>query len=161
MATTIYQNSSTSPSYSLTETTSFFGLGRSTYKLVIAYPAGDGTGITVSSIPSANVLTENNGTLSTFGGSATGGATYVIPPTISGTIDITNALTSGTDKFYVGGQATLNSFIDGLRGYIAQVDGGNLTVGSFGFGTLKGLTVSLDNGATLSTGQTPFSALAG
>jgi Hint domain len=162
MATTTYENSPTSPSYSLTETSWFFGLGGSTYTLSITYPAGDGTDITVSSIPSGNVLTgKNGGTLSTTGGSVKGGETYVIPPTISGTIDITTALKTGTDMFYVGGTATLNSFIASLAGYVVQVDGGSLTVASSGFGSLDGLTVSLDNGATLSTGQTPLSALRG
>lgn len=161
MATTIYENSTTSPSYSLTETTSFFGLGKSTYKLVITYPVGYGTDITVSSIPSDNVLTKSGGTLSTSGSAVTGGQAYVIPPTISGTIDITNPLISGTDTFYVGGKATLSSFVGKLTGYVAQVDGGSLTVANFGFGTFEGLTVSLDNGGTLSTGRTPLSALKG
>jgi Hint domain len=162
MAKTVYETSPTSPSYSLTETAHFFGLGESTYTLSITYPAGDGTDITVSSIPSANVLTEKSGgVLTTFGSSWNGGATYVIPPTISGTIDITTALRSGTDRFYVGGKATLNSFVDKLTGYVVQVDGGSLTLGACGCDTLNGLTVSLDNNATLSTGQTPLSALRG
>ena len=42
-----------------------------------------------------------------------------------------------------------------------KVDGGRLTVANFGFGTFAGLTVSLDNGGTLSTGRTPLSALHG
>src|ERR1700761_4020845 len=117
MATITYQNSPTSPSYSLTETTATGpgtgpggpggpGPGTSTYKLVITYPAGGGTEITVPSIPSANVLTAN-GTLVTGGPAA--GDSYVIPPTITGTIDINNPPPPGTDTVYVGGTATLNS----------------------------------------------------
>ncbi|GAB0120062.1 Hint domain-containing protein [Acidisoma sp. 7E03] len=130
-----------------------------TYTLVITPPVGGGTPQTVDGIPAANVLTASGGTLAIA--SALVGSTYVVPPGVVGSIDITVALASLVpNTIYVGGDATISSTVSALSGLSVHIDGGSATVAP---GTLAGalsdLTVYLDNGGTFGNGSAVASVL--
>jgi hypothetical protein len=132
------------------------------YNLVITYPASDGSSpTTVSGIPAANVLTTSGGTFDIA--SAVLGSTYVIPPGVTGSVDITVALLTLTpNTIYVGGTATISSTVTALSGLVIHDDGGSVTAaGGLLAGALSGMTVDIDNGGTFTNGSSLLSVLNG
>ncbi len=132
------------------------------YSLTITYPAGDGTSpVTVTGIPPNNVVISDGGTFTIA--SALVGSTYVIPPGVSGSVDITIALaTLVPNTVYVGGAATISSSVSALAGLTVYVDGGSVSAGGgLLAGALSGLTIDLDSGGTFSNGSSLLSVLNG
>jgi hypothetical protein len=130
-----------------------------TYTLVVTYPTGGGTTETISGIPAANVLTTSGGTLTIA--SAALGSTYVIPPGVAGSVDITVVLaTLVPNTVYIGGTATISSTVSALSGLSIHVDGGAATVASGTVaGALSNVEVYLDNGGSFSNGSAVASVL--
>lgn len=140
--------------YALTSTTGLFGAPE--YNLVITYPTGGGNSVTVNGIPAANVLTANG----TINAAAGVGGTYVIPPTVTGSVNILAAV--GTNTIYVGGTATLDTAVSLLGNVTVYDDGGSVTLTSgLAAGALGSTTINLDNHGTFSNGTSLLSALNG
>jgi hypothetical protein len=146
--------------YALTPIT---GLGGTitAYGVVITYPSEGGSTVTINNVPAANVMTTSGGTFDIV--SALIGGTYVIPPGVTGTIDIAIALaTLYPSTVYVGGTATIASNISALSGMTVHVDGGTVTAaGGDVLGALSNLTIDLDNGGTFSNGLAVIGVLNG
>lgn len=124
------------------------------YTLVITYPASDGSQPeTITGIPTGNVLTSDGGTFDIA--SALVGSTYVIPPGVSGSVDLLVSLATLTDNvLYVGGTATISSNVSVLSGLTVHVDGGTVTAANGNVaGALSGMTIDLDDGGTFSNGS--------
>jgi hypothetical protein len=128
------------------------------YDLVITFP--DSTTATINNIPPDNVLT-SDGTINTTL-SLAGSYAYVIPPGVSGNVEITaSALTQNT--VYVGGTATAidadlalgSSLTIDVYGGSAQAASGVLV------GALSDATVNLDDGGSFGNGSALISILNG
>ena len=129
------------------------------YTLTITPPAG-GTPITIDDVPPGNVLT-SNGTMNIA--SAVAGSTFVIPPGVTGTLNILVALATLTpNTVYVGGNATIASAVSALGNLVVDVNGGTATAATNTvLGALSGMTVNLTNGGTFSNGSALIGALDG
>ncbi len=130
------------------------------YNMTITDP--DGTVTTVNDIPAANVLTAaSGGTLDIA--SALAGSNYVVPPGVTGNVDILITLATLTpNTIYVGGNATISTAASALSSLVVDVDGGTATAtsGAVG-GALSGMTVNLSNDGTFSNGGSLISLLQG
>jgi Hint domain len=131
-----------------------------TYNMTITDP--DGTVTTVNGIPFANVDTAASGGTISIASLLIGG-NFVVPPGVTGTVNVTVALaTLFPNTVYVGGNATISTTVSGLSGLTVDVDGGTATAaGGALLGALSGMTVNLDNGGTFSNGSALISALNG
>jgi hypothetical protein len=141
----------------------YFTLAGYLVDLTITYPAGSGPGgvstTSVTGIPEGNVLTTNGGTLTA--GSILGVSSYVIPPTITGTVDLALNLL-GSTNVYIGGTATLNSGVVLGGSTTIDVDGGTANVSSTTIAdALSSTTINIDNGGVFGNGTGLLSALSG
>ncbi len=130
--------------------------------LTITYPAGTGPGgissQTISSVPTGNILTTSGSSLTVV--NLLGASVFVVPPGITGTINMAaNAL--GTTTIYVGGAATLSTAVTLVGSTTINVDGGSATFATTVADALGGTTVNLDNGGTFTNGAGLLSALSG
>lgn len=113
---------------------------------------GGASGSTSFSAPTNNIVTTNGGTASIA--NALLGSTYVIPPGVTGSVNVlVSLLTLTPNTVYVGGTATINSGVNALSGLVVNVDGGNATLANgVVANALSGTTVNLTDGGHFSNG---------
>ncbi|WP_298213611.1 Hint domain-containing protein [Acidocella sp.] len=139
-------------SYELTPEYGLFGNLKS-YTLQI-FEMGVPSGAPVKEISPAAVLT-GNGTIHL--GSAFASPVVVIPPGISGRVEIEGSFASNT-TIYVGGTATINTESSLLSNLTIEVQGGSATAAD-GVAALSGMTVNLTDGGTFSNGNALLNVL--
>ena len=121
------------------------GAAAAVYTLTITEP--DGTQRTVSNINPNDVLT-GNGTLTEA--SIPGNSVYVIPPGVTGTVNLLANLL-GTSTIYVGGTVTLTGSAGEGTNTAIILDGGAANLGKFAQPEmLSGATITMQNGASFS-----------
>ncbi|MGN8119934.1 Hint domain-containing protein [Labrys sp. 22185] len=114
---------------------------------------GASSPVTVSNVPTGNIVTTNGGTTSIV--NALLGGTYAVVPGVTGQVNIVVSLATLTpNTIYVGGTATINSGANALSGLVLNVDGGSATMSNgIVANALSGTTVNLTDGGSFSNGN--------